>query len=108
MIFLKVFLLLILTVAFVIFAFSMRLKSFQKLGVIGGYFILFVFIANPEYADIVATWFSIKNGTDLVIYVVISITSLINIVLYVGQRNDNSMITTIIREGAKQNAKKCE
>ncbi len=108
MIFLKIFLLAVLTIVFIVFSFSQRLKIFQKMGVLTGYFILFLFILNPSLADEVAHFFSIKNGTDLVVYIVIAITSLINIVLYVGQMNSNTVVTQIIREGAKHNATKCE
>ena len=108
MIFFKIFLLSILTFMFIIFSFSQRLRIFQKMGVITGYFVLFLFILSPTLADDVASFFTIKNGTDLVVYVVIAITGLINIVLYVGQMHSNVMITKIVREGAKQNAKKCE
>lgn len=108
MIFLKIFLLTVLTLIFIIFSFSQRLKIIQKMSVLTGYFILFVFILNPSLADKVANFFSIKNGTDLVVYIVIAITSLINIILYVGQINNKSIVTKIIREGAKHNAKRCK
>ena len=105
---LKIFLAVVLSIIFIVFAFSQRLKIFQKLGVISSYALLLLFISNPQIADQVAHYFSIKNGTDLVIYVVIAIMSLMNIVLYVGQISHHNMITKIIREGAKDNAKKCE
>jgi len=107
MIVIKIFLILVLTIAFIIFSFSSRLKVIQKLSVIIGYCVLFLFIANPQYSDKVAHIFSIKSGTDLVLYIVMSITSLINIVLYVGQKNTNRIITKIIRESSKRHAKKC-
>jgi len=107
MIMIKIFLILVLTIAFVIFSFSSKLKIIQILSVIIGYLIIFLFIADPQYSDKVAHIFSIKSGTDLVLYIVMSLTSLVNIVLYVGLKNDNKIITKIIREGAKRDAKKC-
>jgi len=107
MIIIKIFLILLLTIAFVIFSFSSKLKVIQKISVIVGYCVIFLFIADPQYSDKIAHIFSIKSGTDLVLYIVMSITGLINIILYVGQKNNNRMITKIIREDAKRNAKKC-
>ncbi|MDX1807960.1 MAG: DUF2304 family protein [Sulfurospirillaceae bacterium] len=107
MMIIKIFLILILTIAFVVFSFSTRLKVIQKLSVITGYCVIFLFVINPQYSDQVAQIFSIKSGTDLVLYIVMSITSLINIVLYVGQKSNNRIITKIIREDAKRDAKKC-
>jgi len=106
MIFIKFFLISILTLAFLIFSFSSKLKIFQKLSVLGGYALVFLFILKPEYSDAVAHIFSIQSGTDLIVYIVLAITALVNIILYVNQKNNNRMITKIIRETAKQNAKR--
>ena len=108
MILFKIFLLLVLTVGFIIFAFSMRLRTFQKLVVITAYLILVIFIVFPEYADAIAHLFSIESGTNLVIYIFIAVTTLIDIVLHVAERNDHIMITTMIREDAKRNATMCK
>ncbi len=104
----KLFLLLILTSAFFIFAFSSRLKVLQKVSVIGGYLILFLFIAYPKYADYIASFFSIQSGARLIIYIVVPLTALVNIVLYIGFKNNNVTITKIIREQAKRDAKRCK
>jgi len=106
MIFIKFLLITILTIIFVIFSFSSKLKIFQKLIVISGYLLVFIFIINPSYSDEVAHLFSIQSGTDLVVYIVLALTVLMNIILYVGQNNNNRMITKIVRENAKQHAKK--
>jgi hypothetical protein len=108
MIIIKLFLLVILSIAFFLFAFSSRLRAVQKLSVISGYLILFLFIAYPKYSDAVAHLFSIQSGTDMVIYIVVPLTALVNIVLYIGFKNDNASITKIIREQAKHDAKRCE
>jgi hypothetical protein len=107
MIFIKFLLILILTIAFIIFAFSYKLRIFQKLSVISGYLLVFFFILYPQYSDTIAHLFSIKSGTDLIIYIVVALSVLVNIVLYVGQNNTNRIITKIVRENAKEHAKKC-
>ncbi len=108
MIIIKFFLISVLTLAFLIFSFSSKLKIFQKLSVLGGYALVFLLILKPEYSDSIAHVFSIQSGTDLIVYIVLALTVLVNIILYVNQKNHNQMITTIIRETAKQNAKKIE
>jgi len=108
MIFIKFLLIAILTLAFVIFSFSSRLKIFQKLVVIAGYGVVFFLILYPSYADEIAHLVSIKSGTDLIVYIVLALMALMTMVLYVGQNNNNKMITKIIRETAKKDAKKCQ
>lgn len=107
MIFIKLLLIIIATTGFVIFSFSSRLKSFQKLSIIVGYIVVVIFILYPSYADRVAHLFSIENGASLVVYIVLALTVLVNVILYVGHNNTMRMITKIVRENAKQNAKKC-
>ncbi len=108
MIFIKFLLILIVTIGFIIFSFSSKLKIFQKLLIIIGYAVVFFFILYPSYSDEIAHMVSIKSGTDLVVYIVLALTVLMNIILYVGQNNNNKMITKIIRETAKKDAKKCQ
>ncbi len=108
MIVVKLFLILVLTIGFIIFAFSSRLKTVQKLSVIVGYFILFLFILYPQYSDEVAQLFGIGTGKDLIMYISISLMSLMNIVLYVGVKNNSKAITKLTRENAKKNAKLCK
>ncbi len=107
MIFIKFLLIAILTLAFIIFSFSSKLKIFQKLVVITGYGVVFFFILYPSYADHIAYLVSIKSGTDLIVYIVLALMVLMTMILYVGQNNSSRMITKIIRESAKKNAKKC-
>ncbi len=108
MIFLKIFLITVLSIIFIVFSFSYRLKIFQKLGILIGYFIFFIFIVFPELSDKVAHKISIKSGTDLMVYISLALVSLINIFLYVKTKNNEYKITKIIREKAKENAKKCK
>lgn len=107
MILIKILLILIATVGFLIFSFSSKLKIFQRLFLIIGYAALFFLILYPAYADKIAHIFSIKSGTDLVVYIVLSLTVLMNVILYVGQKNHHKVLTKIIRETAIKDAKKC-
>ena len=108
MIFIKFLLILIVTIGFIIFSFSSKLKIFQKLFIIIGYTVVFFFILYPSYSDEIAHIVSIKSGTDLIVYIVLSLTVLMNVILYVGQNNNSKVLTKIIREMAKKDAKKCQ
>ncbi len=108
MIFIKLFLLVILTSIFLLFSFSSRMKIFQKSIVILGYMTTFMLILFPRLSDKIAHMVSIKDGTSLVVYVVLALTSLVSMILYVGQKNNRYMLTKIIRERAKHDAKHCE
>jgi len=108
MIFIKLFLIVVLSTIFLIFAFSTKLKIIQRLSIIFGYFILFFFILFPSYSDDVAHFFSIGTGKDLILYIAVSLISLISIILYVRVQGNIEMITKIVREDAKNRAKKCE
>lgn len=108
MIFIKLFLLIILTSIFLLFSFSSRMKIFQKSIVIFGYIVTFLLILFPRLSDKAAHLVSIKDGTSLVVYVVLSLTSLVSMILYVGQKNNRYMLTKIIRERAKHDAKECK
>ena len=108
MIFIKIFLITVLTIIFILFAFSSRLKIFQKLSVVGGYLALFLFILFPRYSDKIAQFFSIGTGKDLILYITVSLMSLISIIIYVGMKNNSLAITKIVRNGAVKNAKRCK
>lgn len=108
MIFIKIFLIFILTLGFILFAFSSRWKIFQKLSILTGYFTILFFIIFPEIADKIAHIFSIKSGTDLMVYITLALMSLISIVLYIKVKNNGKILTKIIRNEACKNARKCE
>ncbi len=108
MIILKLFLIIILTIGFILFSFSSKMKIFQKISIILGYLTLFLFITFPHYSDKIAHLFGIGYGKDLIIYILVALTGLMNIVLYVGVNKNHAAITKIIRDGAKKNAKRCK
>ncbi len=108
MILFKIFLITILSIVFVVFSFSSKLKIFQKISILGGYFLFFIFIIFPKLSDKAAHTISIKSGTDLMVYITLVLMSLVSIFLYVKTKNNEHMIIQIIRKKAKDDAKKCK
>lgn len=108
MVIIKIFLILILTLVFIILSFSSRMKILQRISFIFGYLTIFFFIIFPHYSDTVAHFFNIGTGKDLIIYITISILSLLVVIIYVDTKHSNRTITKIIRESSLQNAKKCK
>jgi len=107
MIFIKFILIFILTITFILFAFSYKLRTFQKLNIVIGYLFVFFLIVYPQYADQIAHIFSMERGADLIVYISIALSFLVNVILFIKQKNFNQMLTKIVRESAKKNAKKC-
>ncbi|WP_456488417.1 DUF2304 family protein [Caminibacter pacificus] len=107
MILIKTVLIAILSIAFVLFAFSNKQKHFQKIVVFLGYFVLFVFIIKPKWSDTVANFFGIETGAALIVYLSIALLSLISVIIYVNQKKQNEAITKIVREMGIKDAKKC-
>lgn len=108
MIFIKIFLIFMLTLSFVLFAFSSKWKIFQKLSILTGYFTTLFFIIFPKVADKIAHIFSIKSGTDLMVYITLALMSLISIIIYIKVKNNGKILTKIIRNEACKNARKCK
>jgi hypothetical protein len=107
MIFVKILLILVLTISFLVFAFSLKLKNFQMLGVIFGYVTLFTFIIDPSLSDKVAHLLGIGTGASLITYITIGLLSLIAIILFVDTKTNNDAITKIVRKIGIDDAKKC-
>ena len=108
MIFIKIFLISVLTLSFILFAFSSKWKIIQKLSILLGYFIILFFIIFPSAADKIAHLFSIKSGTDLIVYITLALVNLISIILYIKVKNHNKILTKIIRDEACKNANRCK
>jgi len=106
MIIIKIFLLLLLTLGFLIFGFSIKLKNFQRVVVIIGYIALFMFILNPSLSDEVAHFFGIGLGSSLIIYLTIGVISLVNIILFVDTKMNKDAITKIVRQKGLDDARK--
>ena len=72
MIFIKTTLILILSLSFVIYMISGRHRTITRLMLIMIYFALFIFIISPPLADVVAHFFGIGTGKDMIIYIAIA------------------------------------
>lgn len=107
MIFIKIFLIIVLTLSFLLFSFSIKLKNFQIIGVIIGYLTLFIFILNPSLSDDVAHYFSIGTGTALIVYILLAVMSLVSVILFIDTKMNKDSITQIVRKIGIDNAKKC-
>jgi len=107
MIIIKIFLIIVLTLGFLLFSFSIKLKNFQRIGVILGYLTLFIFILNPQFSDKVAQFFGIGYGRDLIIYILLAVMSLVSVILFVDTKTNNDAITKIVRKIGIDNVKKC-
>jgi len=107
MIIVKLLLILILTLSFLVFAFSLKLKNFQILGVILGYLLLFLFIINPSLSDKVAHYFGIGTGASLITYVSIGVLSLVSVIIFIDTKTNHDAITKIVRKIGIDDAKKC-
>ncbi len=107
MIFIKIFLIVVLSVVFLLVAFSSRFRTYQRMSVIFFYIFLAYLILFPKVADKVAHFFGIGRGVDLIIYLAIAILSLIVAVLYAKVKMDERAITKIVREIAIIEAKEC-
>ncbi len=107
MIFVKIFLIAVLSIVFLLVAFSSRYRTYQRMSVIFFYLFLAYLILFPKVADKVAQFFGIGRGVDLIIYLAIAILSLIVAVLYAKVKMDERAITKIVREIAIIEAKEC-
>ena len=107
MIFVKIFLIAVLSIVFLLVAFSSRYRTYQRMSVIFFYLFLAYLILFPKVADKVAQFFGIGRGVDLIIYLAIAILSLIVAVLYAKVKMDERAITKIVQEIAIIEAKEC-
>ncbi|MRJ03309.1 MAG: DUF2304 domain-containing protein [Epsilonproteobacteria bacterium] len=107
MIFIKILLLIMLTIALGLLALSNRFKIYQHLTIILFYFFLAYLILFPERADKVAHIFGIGRGVDLVIYLSIATLTLIVAILYAKVKGSERAMTKIVRKIAIMEAKRC-
>ncbi len=108
MIFIKIFLILVLSVVFLLMALSSRYRTYQRLTVIFFYLFLAYLILFPKVADKIASFFGIGRGVDLIIYLSIAILSLIVAVLYAKVKLNERAITKIVRDIAIMKSKECQ
>ncbi len=108
MIFIKIFLIAVLSIVFLLMAFSSRYRTYQRITVIFFYLFLAYLILFPDVADKVAGFFGIGRGADLIIYLAIAILSLIVAVLYAKVKINERAITKIVRDIAIMKARECK
>ncbi len=108
MIFIKFFLIAILSVIFLLLALSSRFRTYQRIVVIFFYFFLAFLILFPKTADKVAALFGIGRGVDLIIYLSIAVLSLIVAILYAKVKMNERAITKIVRDIAILKSQECQ
>ncbi len=108
MIFIKIFLIAVLTVIFLLASLSSRFRTYQRVTLIFFYLFLALLILFPQKADKVAEFFGIGRGVDLIIYLAIAILSLTVAILYAKLKINERAITKIVREIAIMKSRKCE
>ena len=106
MIIVKIILIGLIALSLLLLAYSNKLKSIGKLVsiflfIIGSFFIIF-----PNLSDIVASFFGIGRGVDLILYISTTVLLLLVAILYSRERIVNNQITILVRNKTIQNAKK--
>jgi hypothetical protein len=108
MIFLKIFLILVLTLVLGLLALSSRFRTYQRITIILFYIFLSYLILFPKQADAVAAFFGVGRGVDLVIYLAIAVLTLIVAILYAKLKISERAITKIVRDIAIMKARECD
>jgi len=107
MITLKIFLSLIVTVAFLILAFSSKYVYFKKLVLFFFYLLAIFFVISPESADVLSTFLGIKSsGSILILYISVGMLFLFFANLYMHNKKAEHKFTLLIRELAIRDAYK--
>ncbi|BCD67693.1 DUF2304 domain-containing protein [Nitratiruptor sp. YY09-18] len=108
MIFIKLFLIAVLTIVLLFLSFSSRFRTYQRITLGFFYFALVIMIIFPKEADKIAAFFGIGRGVDLVIYLSIAILSLLVAILYAKTKINERAITKIVRDIAIMKARECD
>lgn len=104
MIIVKIVLLLILSTAFIIVAFTNKYKILNKVLILFFFVITIIFVIFPQKSDIVASILGISTGANLAIYLSVSILFLVVSSLYAKQKRQDRIITKIVRKRALDSA----
>lgn len=100
MILVKIILLVILSLAFIIMAFTNKYKVLNKVLILFFFVITAIFIIFPQQSDIVASILGISTGANLAVYLSVSILFLVVSSLYAKQKRQERMITRLVRKRA--------
>ena len=97
MIFIKILLLLMIAIAFTIIASMNKYKILNKLIILLFFFISAYFIVFPKQSDIVANLLDIKSGSNLVVYISITLIFLFVVSLFSKVKRQDRVNTRLIR-----------
>ena len=106
MILIKSTLTIILIISIGILLITGKYKAFEKFFLLIVSSILLIFIISPQLSDIVANFFGIGKGKDLIIYIAIAILWFFYVINYVKIKKIERNITLIVRKKALENYKK--
>ena len=105
MIFIKIALILIFTVAVLVVTLSDKYKTYKRMLLFALYISAIIVIVSPSIADTVAGWFSIQYGSDLAVYLSIAVLVMFGAVNFARSQKQSKITTTIIRELAIKDVK---
>ncbi len=105
MIFIKILLVLLVAFSLLFLAYSRKLKNINRFVLFGLFVFATYFIVFPADSDIVANYFGIGRGVDLILYITNAILLLLVAILYAKSGAISGKITLIVRNKAIENAK---
>ncbi len=105
MIIIKLLLVLIFSFAILVVGLSEKYQTYKRVLFMLLYALIVVLIVSPSVADSIAQWFSIEYGSDLAVYVAISVLVMIGSVNYARGHRQSRITTTLIRELAIKDVK---
>ncbi len=106
MILLKLILVLIFSIAVLVLTLSDRYQTGKRIMFLASYVFIVALIVSPTLADDIAHFFSIQHGSDLVIYVSISVLGMVSAINYARGDQHLEVITKLVRELAIKDVKK--
>lgn len=101
MIFIKIILVFLLTIAFTLVGFSKKRRRMSMVFMFALFLVSVIFIIFPDFSDTVANRFAFDRGADLIIYLSIAILCLVTSMQYVSIRTLDDKITSLVRNSAK-------
>jgi len=106
MILIKLILVLIFSVALLVLTLSDKYQTSKRVLFLALYVFIVALIVSPTLADDIAHFFSIQYGSDLVVYVSISVLVMMSAINYARGDKQIEVMTKLIRELAIKDVKK--
>ncbi len=103
MILIKSTLAIILIISIGILLITGKYKAFEKFFLLIISSILLAFIISPQLSDVIANFFGIEKGKDLIIYIAIAILWFFYVISYVKIKKLERDVTLIVRKNALEN-----